>query len=339
VTPATNFLKNSALNTDKYMDMSNDNRDKRAQEKEEKDDETVVITQKVNLNELRNSVLEPYLIHVSGKDAGLAHKLTETSHTIKIGRDPTADVVLDDTHVSRIHAEIEIKGTEEILLRDLNSTNGVFINGVKITERLLRDGDKILVGTRSYFKFCFQDSVDQNYQQNLFRAANIDNLTQCYNKKYFLDILNKEFSYTKRKSQPVSLLMVDIDYFKKINDTYGHMVGDTVLKSVGAFFLKNLRLENFACRYGGEEFAIILRNTPADEALRVAERLRLGIQQGHIKTKDKTINITISVGIATFTGNNFVTAEDFIHLADKHLYTAKSEGRNRTIAAALKEAA
>jgi two-component system, cell cycle response regulator len=314
-----------------------DNRDD--DEDEEKNDETVIITQKVNLNELRNSVLEPYLIHVSGKDAGLAHKLTDTNTTIKIGRDPTADVVLDDAHVSRFHAEIEIKGPEEIWLRDLKSTNGIFINGVKVEERELRDGDKILVGTRSYFKFCFQDSVDQNYQQNLFNAANIDNLTQCYNKKYFLDILNKEFSYTKRKMQPLSLLMVDIDYFKKINDTYGHIAGDTVLKSVGNFFLKNLRLENFACRYGGEEFAIILRNTPADVALRVAERLRLGIQQGYITHKDKTINTTISLGAATYTGTNFNTPEDFIQYADKNLYIAKEEGRNRTITAPLKKAA
>lgn len=306
---------------------------------EEREDETVIITQKVDLNELRNSVLEPYLIHVSGKDSGLAHKLTATNTTIKIGRDPAADVVIDDTHVSRIHAEIEVRGPEKIFLRDLNSTNGVFVNGVKINERELCDGDKILVGTRSYFKFCFQDSVDQNYQQNLFRAANIDALTSCYNKKYFLDILNKEFSYTKRKSQPLSLLMIDIDFFKKINDTHGHMAGDTVLKSVGNFFVKNLRLENFSCRYGGEEFAIILRNTPPDEALRVAERLRLGIQQGHIKTKDKTINITISVGVATFLGTNFATPDDFIQYADKNLYTAKTEGRNRTIVAPLKQAA
>ncbi len=218
----------------------------------------------------------------------------------------------------------------------MGSTNGVFVNGKKVVEQQLRDGDKILIGTRLYFKFVFQDAVDQNYQQNLFRAANIDGLTQLYNKKYFVDALSKEFSFSRRNRQALSLMMIDIDHFKKVNDSWGHMAGDLVLKTLGLFLQKNLRLENVACRYGGEEFAIILRNVNADLALMIAERLRKSIEAEKVVFRGKDIKITISIGLATLDGSNFETIEDLIQKADENLYAAKEGGRNRTV---LKKAA
>ncbi len=193
------------------------------------------------------------------------------------------------------------------------------------------DGDKLLIGTRLYFKFCYQDSVEQNYQQNLFRAANIDSLTQLYNKKFFIDVLSKEFSFSRRNNQPLSLLMLDLDYFKKINDSFGHIAGDLVLKSIGQYLLKHLRLENISCRYGGEEFAIILRNVAGDIAHTIAERLRKAIEMEKIVFRGKPIQVTVSIGIATLEGNNFNTIEDLIQYADERLYEAKEQGRNRTI--------
>ena len=299
-----------------------------AEEDEDKRDRTVIITEKVEVPE-KTSQLEPYLIQISGRETGQMHNLT--SRTVRLGRDATCQIILDDPHISRLHAEIICKSNTEISIKDLGSTNGVFVNGKRVQEQSLMDGDKILIGTRLYFKFCFQDAVDQNYQQNLFRAANIDNLTQLYNKKYFIDALSKEFSFSRRNTQPLSLMMIDIDFFKKVNDTFGHMAGDLVLKCVGQYLQKHLRLENVAARYGGEEFAVILRNCGGEMSLLIAERLRKALENERILYRGKTIQVTISIGIATLEDKNYETIEDLIRSADERLYEAKESGRNRSI--------
>lgn len=293
-----------------------------------KSDNTIIITEKADLAE-RSTSYEPYLIQISGRETGQMFNLSE--RTIRIGRDQNCQVMLDDPHVSRVHAEIKCVNKRDITISDAGSTNGIFVNGKKVTSQKLEDGDKILIGTRLYFKFCYQDAVDQNYQQSLFRAANIDSLTQLYNKKYFIDVLSKEFSFSRRMNSPLSLMMLDVDYFKKINDTYGHMAGDLVLKTIGQYLLNQLRLENIGCRYGGEEFAIILRNVSGDVALHIAERLRISVEQDEIFYRQTPMKITVSIGIATYENKNFETIEDLIQKADEHLYEAKQSGRNRTI--------
>ena len=290
-------------------------------------DKTIMITERAD-HEERSSTYEPYLIQISGRETGQMYHLT--TGNLKLGRDPACQIILDDPHISRVHAEIVANG-KDIVVKDAGSTNGVFVNGKKITEHKLNDGDKLLIGTRLYFKFCYQDSVEQNYQQNLFRAANIDSLTQLYNKKYFVDVVNKEFSFSRRTKEPLSLLMLDVDHFKKINDTYGHVAGDLVLKSIGSYLIQHLRLENIACRYGGEEFAIILRNVGGDLAEHIAERLRKAVESEKVVYRETPIQITVSIGIATLENQNFDTIEDLIQQADQHLYEAKQTGRNRTV--------
>lgn len=292
-------------------------------------EKTIIITEKVDLNARPNQGAEPYLIQISGRETGQTYRLS--GELMKIGRDPACAIALDDPHISRLHAEIGIKASGDVYLRDIGSTNGVFVNGKRVTEHTLTEGDKILIGTRLYFKFAYQDAVDQKYQQNLFQAANNDSLTQLYNKKYFLDVLAKEFSFSRRDKQPLSLLMVDIDHFKAVNDTYGHLAGDQVLKAVGQTLVKSLRLENVACRYGGEEFGVILRNVSGELAHTVAERLRLAIAAEVVTFKDKKISISVSVGVATLFSENFATFEDLLQRADEFLYEAKAAGRNRTV--------
>jgi len=290
-------------------------------------EKTVIITEKVEIAD-RAVAYEPYLIQISGRETGQMFNLT--GKTVTLGRDATCQIVLDDPHISRAHAQITCNGSD-VVIKDLGSTNGIFVNGKKVTEQALLDGDKILIGTRMYFKFEFQDAVDQNYQQNLFRAANMDSLTQLYNKKYFIDALNKEFSFSRRNTQPLSLLMIDIDHFKAVNDNHGHMAGDLVLKSVGQYLMKNLRLENVAARYGGEEFAIILRNVHGEMAMVIAERLRKSIENERIVYRGKILQVTVSIGVATLEGKNFETLEDLIRFADENLYEAKESGRNRIV--------
>lgn len=320
-------LKTRANIVDKDLRLS-----KPMSDHEEKSEKTVIITTKVDGND-RTPALEPYLIQLSGRETGQTFNLT--NRNVKIGRDATCEISLDDPHISRHHAELRWQN-DRAILKDLGSTNGIVVNGKRISEQVLNDGDKILIGTRLYFKFCYQDSTEQNYQQNLFKAANIDSLTQVYNKKFFSDILSKEFSFSKRNNQPLSLLMIDIDHFKKINDSFGHMAGDHVLKIIGAMLKTSLRMENIACRYGGEEFSIILRNVHSDLALQIAERLRKTIEAEKIAFQGNTIVVTVSIGVATLDGNNFDTMEDLIQCADRSLYEAKETGRNRTV---LKKAA
>ena len=295
----------------------------------DKPEKTVIVSlRNDNQNEQRPSAPEPYLIQISGRATGQMFALK--NRVLKIGRDSQCQVILDDPQVSRNHAEIVwIDGKP--VLRDLGSTNGVCVNGTKVQEQELQNGDKVLIGTRMYFKFAYQDVIDQSYQQNIFKAANIDALTQLYNKKFFIDSLQREFSFSKRSGQALSLMMIDVDYFKKLNDTYGHLAGDQVLKVVGQHLLKNLRLENIACRYGGEEFAVILRNVTGDLALQIAERLRTSLEKEKIPYRNQTLGITVSIGIATYADGNLETAEDLVLKADENLYNAKENGRNRTV--------
>ncbi len=271
---------------------------------------------------------EPFFHQLSGRETGRSFNLK--SKVTKIGRDTTCEISVDDPHVSRVHAVV--KETEDgIFIRDLESTNGVFVNGNKVTEQRLTDGDKILVGTRLYFRFSYQDALDKNFQQALFNAANMDSLTQLYNKKYFVDVLPKEMSFSRRSKEPLSLMMLDVDFFKKVNDTYGHLAGDAVLKNVGLQLQKHVRLENVACRYGGEEFAVILRNCGPSLGFTVAERIRATIEKESVSFKEHSIAVTISAGIATFTDDCFATMDDFIQRADDYLYEAKRGGRNRIV--------
>lgn len=293
---------------------------------EDRSDKTVIVNLRKETE--KPSASEPFLVSISGRETGKAIPLK--NRNLKFGREMTCDVILDNPQISRFHAELFWKGSD-LMIKDLGSTNGVFVNGKKIAEESLHNGDKILFGTQMYFKLVYQDAVDQSYQQNLFKAANTDPLTQLYNKRFFMESLEKEFSFSRRSSQPLSLIMFDIDYFKRINDTYGHVAGDTILKLVGSLLTTQTRLENIACRFGGEEFAIILRGANASEAKQVAERIRGIFQSQKVLSKSKEITFTVSIGVATFNGKNFSTSEEFLLKADELLYQAKQNGRNQTI--------
>jgi len=291
---------------------------------DDKPDKTVIVNLKAEAP--KPSSLEPFLVSISGRETGKAIALKQ--RTLKIGREDGCDLVIESPHISRLHAELFWEGTQ-LKIKDLGSTNGVFVNGQRIQEEILSNGDKILLGTQMYYKIVYQDAIDQNYQQNLFRAANTDALTGLYNKRYFMEFLEKEFSFCRRSLQPLSLILLDIDHFKQINDTHGHLVGDQILKALGTVISSQLRLENVACRFGGEEFGIVLRGTSTQSACIVADRIRTQIEKQTFKMKSRDIHFTVSLGVATFNGKNFSSGEDLLNRADELLYTAKQRGRNR----------
>ncbi|MBI5755405.1 MAG: diguanylate cyclase [Nitrospirae bacterium] len=171
----------------------------------------------------------------------------------------------------------------------------------------------------------------QATHEELLRLSTTDGLTALYNHKEFHKRLEEEIRRASRYGSVLSLLMIDIDNFKKFNDTYGHQVGDTVLKTIGATILKEIRGSDFAARYGGEEMALILPETGVAEAFLFSERLRKDIQQMRVKVlKGETVYVTVSTGIATFPGDAS-SREGLVDAADQALYFAKKKGRNKTI--------
>lgn len=169
-------------------------------------------------------------------------------------------------------------------------------------------------------------SRDFEYQ---YKLATIDGLTELYNHRYFQETLKKQIEIAKRYSQPFSLIIIDIDFFKKFNDTYGHQAGDAVLRQVAQTLKKNSRTTDFVCRYGGEEMSIILPNTTAEEALFNAKRINKAVAERDFQLNaTETGKVTISLGVATFP-DNADNAQSLIEFADKGLYYAKEHGRNQ----------
>lgn len=173
-----------------------------------------------------------------------------------------------------------------------------------------------------------QELLEAN--KKLRELAYRDGLTGLYNHRYFQEILEREIKRARRYKKPLSLLMIDIDHFKKINDTYGHLHGDEVLKGLAQIFSESIRACDYAARYGGEEFSIILPETPLNGALNVAERLRQRVKNTPIVLADQEIRVTISIGLAAYENTQIeITRSQLISLADKALYQSKMAGRDR----------
>ncbi len=173
--------------------------------------------------------------------------------------------------------------------------------------------------------------VNARFHAEIERLAMTDGLTGLFNHRHFQERLSQEFDRLERFSEPISLLLIDIDYFKKVNDTYGHPVGDAVLKGVADKIRKTVRTIDIPARYGGEEFTVILLNTDAKGAMNMAERLRKTVMNTEFFSEQKTFHVTISIGISTYAEGIKEGREKFIERADKSLYHAKRNGRNRSV--------
>ena len=156
-----------------------------------------------------------------------------------------------------------------------------------------------------------------------------DHLTGLYNIKHLDETFEQEVERTIRTHQPTSFLLLDIDHFKQLNDKHGHIIGDQALQHLGTLIVNTVRKIDIPCRYGGEEFGIILPSTPLIIAIQVAERVRLAIELNPLVVDDQPIYMTASVGVDTFTHTDKRNRAEFISDTDKQLYQAKSQGRNR----------
>ena len=264
------------------------------------------------------------LIVLAGGNVG---EMYEIGHELVLGRSRSADVRLHGDGISRKHARVHVDGVE-VLFEDLGSTNGSYVNGERVAgQHVLLEGDKIQIGSGVILKFTFHDELDEDFQKQMFQSASRDALTQAYNKRFFLEQLDSEFAFATRHNTALSLLMFDLDYFKRINDTYGHLAGDYVLSEFARAISPAIRQEDTFARYGGEEFVVISRNDAlAAEAF--AERLRKTIEQHPFEHEGTVIRVTVSGGVASVPDSGINSASELIATADRALYAAKRAGRN-----------
>lgn len=267
-----------------------------------------------------------YILFISGPLIGKMY-LLEEKQTI-VGRSESVDISIADTRISRKHLKIMLEGGQAII-EDLGSTNGTFVNGERIKSKPLLNGDKIHISSDTLFKFAIGDQAERMFQEEMHQMANYDAVTGILNKHALSKRIREEFSYAKRSSLGMSFLMIDIDFFKKVNDTYGHMAGDYILSGVAQRINKAIRDEDILARYGGEEFAVILRGIDLKNAGLLAERVRQLVESEPFKFENHMIPITISIGASSLVENNFSTVEELIAKADENLYHSKSNGRNR----------
>lgn len=271
---------------------------------------------------------QAYLIVIAGTNVGEMHKLERT--VTVLGRSIDANVRLIDDGISRHHCRVRLEGGQ-VVVEDMGSRNGTFCNGERTTHHVLQDGDKLQLGQTTILKFSYHDHLEESFQKQMLESALRDGLTGTYNKRYFLDRLDSEIKFAQRHKVSLALIMMDLDKFKAVNDTYGHLAGDKVLTSFAQMVQHGIRNEDVFARYGGEEFAIITRSISRDHVLHFADRLRQTASQLVIEHEGIRIPITTSMGIATIPEDSVQTPEEFIQLADEMLYEAKRTGRNRVL--------
>jgi diguanylate cyclase (GGDEF)-like protein len=268
----------------------------------------------------------PYFIVLAGSNLGKTFKVE--GETLAIGRSVDAQIRLTDEGISRKHARVFLD-QEDLWIEDLKSANGTIINGVAIGRQKLQDGDKIRVGATTILKFTYHDDLEDNFQQKMYDAALQDGLTRAFNKRHFLDRLGVEVAYARRHVSPLTLIMLDVDHFKGINDRFGHPAGDQVLVQLAQVVAGQLRQEDLFARYGGEEFAVLCQGVSLDSASVLAERVRATIEATAFMLEEERLPVTISLGVAAHISDADDGATRLIADSDAALYEAKRGGRNR----------
>lgn len=263
----------------------------------------------------------------AGSQADIGQRHVLKSRLTRIGRSRQNDIVIASDAVSRHHAEITRDGAE-VVVRDLNSTNGTYINNEieRTHECRLHRGDQIRIG-ETILKFLSGNDIESQYHAIVASMALTDGLTGVANRKHLDSLMQEEIARARRHNRALSILMIDIDHFKQINDTHGHIAGDNVLKHIGTLLLQRLRPADKVGRYGGEEFCIILPETGRSEAAYVAESIRAQVAAEPFTGDGHPIAISVSIGVAALRAEKDST--DLYRTADRRLYTAKQWGRNR----------
>lgn len=294
------------------------------------DDTTCVATGPIAVDDETDRGDQAYLVVIAGSNVGTMHKID--SDLTVLGRSMDANIRLLDDGISRHHCRIRMEGGQ-LCVEDLNSRNGTFCNGERTAFRVLEDGDKLQIGQTTILKFSYQDYLDENFQKQMLDSALRDSLTGTYNKRYFTDRLDSEIKFSLRHQVNLALMIMDLDFFKDVNDTFGHLAGDKVLTCFAGAIQRSIRNEDVLARYGGEEFGLIVRSINRENIMLLGNRLCNEISEMYVEWEGRRIPVTVSIGIATIPENEINTPLDFIKAADSMLYEAKKTGRNRAVMA------
>jgi diguanylate cyclase (GGDEF)-like protein len=297
------------------------NQDKRASE-------TIIL--KTKDNSLSPNDKQGFLTVVHGGGADLG-KSMPVGELIEIGRAKTCGLPLVDMHVSSRHARLRHSDTGSYLLEDLGSANGTRVNHRQLKAlTALVDGDKIFVG-KSVIRFTMADAVDLKFHDELSQKVHRDPLTGLDSKHCFDDALEVAFSNARRTGSVLSLLMMDMDGLKTINDTHGHLFGAYAIGETGRLLGQIVADDGRACRFGGDEFTAMLPGLDKAAAMHIGEKIRLRVDQASFVLDSTPLHPTISIGVACYPEDG-ATLEELIRAADRALYRAKRAGKNRVCA-------
>lgn len=263
---------------------------------------------------------------LTGIDAGKTYDLGPMT---TLGRDLRADIVLDDDAVSRFHARITRLAEGGFLLEDLGSTNGTFMDADPVKRAALTPGARVHLGPHIALRFAATDETEDTMQRRLYEASTRDALTGVLNRAALMERLAAEVAFTRRSGAPIWLLMIDVDRFKWVNDTHGHLVGDRLLCALACRAAEVVRVEDVFARFGGDEFVVLSRAVDLEQVQRLAERLRAALRGVAFRVGEQVVSTAVSIGGGALSECARSASEELVALADHRLYVAKMAGRDR----------
>ena len=271
------------------------------------------------------------LVSIQGKSLG--RQFTIKFEKVIIGRNPECDISIKDKCISKAHAEILRNGNGNFFIKDMESTNGSQLNNTIITPGEyfpIKDGDLIKLGN-IIFKFLTGASIENSFYADILNPAMLDGLGGIYNRKYIMELLEDEFNMSKMAHHPFSIILLDIDLFKSINDTFEPLVGDFVHKETIRILKTIVREQDFIGRFGVDEFLILLSNTSLSKACKAAERIRQSIKKYEFVCGGTKASVTISLGVCS-SDTSIHSSDELFKKADDALFNAKSRGGNQIAA-------
>ena len=252
--------------------------------------------------------------------------------SVVLGRGANADIVLDEPSVSREHARVTRDPEGAYFIEDLGSTNGTFLAGRPIQRARLKSGDRLQIGCEHSFRFALVDEEEETLQRKLYESSMRDTLTGLVNRGSLFEQLATAIERSRRDGLDVAIFIIDVDYFKSVNDQFGHAAGDEVLRAIAIAGGRELGESDVFARYGGEEFAVLTRCAAKEDVIALAERLASAVGELRVKVGDGAIGVTVSIGIALLSECAIVDGLELFARADARLYVAKLAGRNRVCA-------
>ncbi len=265
------------------------------------------------------------LMVTSGRDAGCVLPVPPGA-SLNIGRSPDCSLVLADMCVSRFHLRV-VRSIDDLLVTDLGSKNGTYVNGQKITSTVaLREGDRVQLSATTTLRFSVADDQEREHLSLLYEASVRDALTGLHNRRHLDAVLKAEVAMARRKGIPFSVILMDIDRFKEINDSLGHPAGDEALRAVARILMDEVRGEDVVARPGGDEFVVVARSTTVAVASAMAARIRVRIADVGFCWKGRRCALSASFGVACLDEIAGIdSAESLMQAVDEQLYRGKRE--------------